>query len=66
MTPVSIYSHFIPSKSILIVLCLSISIISTYTDPLTTQLHRQGEEPIAKGAYMVRMITSPTHLRTAQ
>jgi hypothetical protein len=40
--------------------------ISTYTDQSTTQLHRQGEEPTVKGAYMVRMITTPTHIITAQ
>jgi hypothetical protein len=32
----------------------------------TTQLHRKGEEPAVKGAYIMKMITTPTHLRAAQ
>jgi hypothetical protein len=36
---------------------------STYTERSTTLLHRQGEEPTAKGAYM---ITTPTYLGTTQ
>jgi hypothetical protein len=41
-------------------------LVSTYIDRSTTQLHGQGEEPTVKGAYMVRMVTTETRLRTTQ
>jgi helicase MOV-10 len=41
-------------------------LISKHTDQSATQLHRQGEEPTVKGAYIMKMITTPTHLRAAQ